>query len=488
MAVFSAATAVPLWLVEFAPLQDLPNHALKVNIVERLLAGDEQAAAVFRLNLRPIPNATLYAFLLLCAPALDPVAASRVFATLVLLGVPLVGWWALERVKPGAGLLALAVPPIGPSLFFEKGTLNFCAALGLFVAGLAATQTPPERRPLLWMTILGTALYFTHGFAFGVFAVVLSVACVSGRAPRLLLATLLPGMLLFGANLALEASSARGAAGLRPQFAAFHWPSIADGVSWLFPGGRPGVLAATFWAAGMLACASATAVRLLRGRPRLGEVLTAAPTLVALIYVAAPSGLQDWAHLRHRLLPLLFLSLLLALDLPTGRGARAAVLLCFGASTAVVVVRQAKEYPLASRAISQYVAATALLPPGASLLALDREPSGYRVRPNLHSWAYYHLRQGGWGPYVHAYPSYHPVVYRSAPWAPDEAIGSARLGELGERAAACYHYLVVWQPLPEDRDDLDTHFTWIVADDTILVGRSRGAAPPPRDPRCRMPS
>jgi len=54
----SLGALAPIWAAPIPPLQDLPNHLLKVDIVLRWLRGETGVRQVYALNLRPLANYT----------------------------------------------------------------------------------------------------------------------------------------------------------------------------------------------------------------------------------------------------------------------------------------------------------------------------------------------------------------------------------------------------------------------------------------------
>ena len=123
-----------------------------------------------------------------------------------------------------------------------------------------------------------------------------------------------------------------------------------------------------------------------------------------------------------------------------------------------------------------------------SLLAIDKDTSEESVRFNLHSWGYYQIAKGGWGPYVHAYPSYNPVVYRALPWGPEQDLrGREVTTEMIERAAACYDYLLIWCADEADVARADAHFEAVYHKGNLDIWRNRAGlkkSPPAASPAC----
>jgi hypothetical protein len=477
----TAATILPVWTVQHVPLQDLPNHLLKVDLLRRLLADDPLAVQVYAINPRPIGNWTCYAVLLGLSVFMSLEMAGRVFVSACLLALPLGVWVALRRLNPDSLLLCLAIPAIGPSLFLNKGMLNFCAALALFAVALPLVHreaTAAPGRSAAALGLLASALYLTHAFVFlALLSVAMAYALLHARTARWrsLALSFVPGILCFMGVLASEFASSRPSSGLLPAWqlpdAALAW----EIVSWLFNADRWtwNRYLAVAWIVSFGTCV-VVSLPVLRqaGRPQRLWLWLAACSAAA--FILAPSGLGDWAHLRARLIPLTLLLALPGLSLPAGRLARLALVAIFSLASGAMAARQWADYHADSARITQYLSGVASLERGASLLPLDLEPARGGVHVNLHSWAYYQLARGGWGPYLHAYGTYHPIVYRRHVWAPPEDVQQRELTTaLFDRVAGCYDALLLWAPDAATERAAAPSFAELYRNGSLLLARSR---------------
>jgi hypothetical protein len=124
--------------------------------------------------------------------------------------------------------------------------------------------------------------------------------------------------------------------------------------------------------------------------------------------------------------------------------------------------------------VTEYSQGFAAIEPRSSLLAIDMDQSEGDVRFNLHSWAYYHIEKGGWGPLLHAYSSYMPVVFRDQPWGLDDDFRFLTLSREGiERASACYDYVLVWAPERADVTMIETYFEPVYTTVHLRIWRNR---------------
>src|SRR6185503_2064804 len=168
LALLLAGALVPIWIAPLPPLQDLPNHLLKVDILRRWMHGEPEVRAIYALNLKLLANYTCYAVLLLLAPFFSLVTAARILLSMIVVGLPLSAYALLRRVNPENTLLALAVPALNFNLFLMMGNLNFCLALALLLLALRIFVAEGGRagRSHLCFAVAATVLYFTHGFVF----------------------------------------------------------------------------------------------------------------------------------------------------------------------------------------------------------------------------------------------------------------------------------------------------------------------------------
>jgi hypothetical protein len=498
----AAGSLAPIWAVSYPPLQDLPNHLLKVDLLERFLRGEVAPRAVFAPNLKPLSNATCYVAILLLAPLFGKMGAAKIFLSACLVLLPVAAFLFLRRVNPGNAILALAVPPLGFSLFLMMGNLNFCLALALYLLCLAALSEPKAGALgfSLPFAILATLLYFTHGFVFLALAVAVSCLLIVDYSEALLRTALglIPGLLLMGTTLLGALSPEGGAGALRPAFSRPGLDSIRLALVWLLnPHGwgfdTPFALG---WVAAMTACGLWTlwegagrSAKRGEGRRLLRENRwLVVGGLLIVGYLAAPDQLRDWFHLRMRFSPLAVLTLLGGMKLPPRRAVRAGMAVVLLAACLAALARNFQEFRRQSADVEEYVTGMEAVEEGSSLLPVENLEPGPKYRPNLHSWAYYVMEKGGWSPYLHAQPSYNPVTYVAPPWGPGEGMPLPSDPEL-RRVAACYDFLILWNPKDGDARALRPYFDLVRASRRLRIWRNRGGlrrALPSENRWCRL--
>jgi hypothetical protein len=493
MALLALVALVPLWVPGPLPLQDLPNHLLKVDVLRSWLAGDPQAREVFDLNLRPVPNLTCYLVLLALSPLMDLMTAARVYLSACVLALCWASWVLVRRVNPDNAAVALVAPGLVYTDFLSKGFLNFVLALPIYVMALTVlAKGRLGRRDAGWLCVLATLLYFTHGFVFLALGGAVVGLAVLMRLPvrevGVRLACLLPGAVLLAIWLrgGVGGPGVVAAAPLRMTLSAATW----DALGWLF-GMAWGSGFAALWMLVLAAIGLWTLADLVRGAaawsaplaPRDALVVLAAVMLALYFATASLTG----PHVSIRLVPLAMLAALGGLRLPPVRWCRAVAAALLAVGTLGLVARNAQAYARGGGEVAEYLRGLAAVEPGASLLPVDLDPRLAGSRVALHAWAYYHIGRGGWGPYAHAWRSQHPVAYRARPWGPPEPVGEGWLtAETERRAAACYDYVLVWGG-PAGGSELTRGFVPVYGDGRLHIWANRAGVrkrPPAAVPEC----
>jgi hypothetical protein len=496
----AAITLVPVWIPPVLPLQDLPNHLLKVDILIRFLSGDAEASRIYALNLKPFSNYACYVLMGAVAPIFGLMTAAKIFVSGYVLGLPLAMYAWLRQANPRSVLLALAVPALTFNLYLSKGNLNFCAGLALYAVALAVFASSQERTRLALFGSIATVLYFTHGFVFlalvGAVGIVVVMTPERVRAVRAL--GLAPGLIAFAALTFADARTPAGSRAMRPVFEAPGAYLAADGFRWLFTpyGWGHDSYAAIAWLAAIAVCGICTAHSLttdlrngmgVRALLRTHVWLIVAAAL-ALAYAFAPVQLTDWGHLRARLIPLVTLTALVGLRIPSDRRWQYAIGAVFVIAGILIPFRHAGEYVRGSQRVEQYLQAMSAFEAGSSLLPIDQDEREGDVRLNLHSWAYFHIDRGGWSPYLHAYPSYHPIVFRSKPWAPSEDLRGEPVSDaLVRHAAECYDFVLLWAPVDAAAGPFEPFFERVFQSADVQLWRNRAGVakrPPGSMPGC----
>lgn len=190
----SALCLLPIWIFDYLPMVDLPQHAQQLTI---WLHWDDPAYGYpqhFEVNWRTpylLPNTLVY----LLAQVLPAMAAFKVLISLGLLGIPLVTRLLL-RASGGNAWWVFLVFPVGFSFSFYWGFFNFVAAtpLALLFLLLAIRYSgEPTRARALVLFLFAHVMFLGHALLFGLCGLMAGVLILL-RAPgfRAALARLLP--------------------------------------------------------------------------------------------------------------------------------------------------------------------------------------------------------------------------------------------------------------------------------------------------------
>jgi hypothetical protein len=333
--------AAMAWLclsVTILPLGDYPNHLARL-FIQTHIAADPYLAEYYRLFWHFQPNLSLEAVAYFLAPFFDIYTVGRLLglATFAALAI---GLAALHRVLHGRFSPAALLPVVViVNRYFVWGSLGYLLALGA-AFGAVAVWLACRERPLLQFilgTILATAVYLGHLYAFGVYAV-----CTVGYEARLLLpqiaarprvthlaaavAQLVPAglMLLF---LSPTAQSPEP-----PQWQGLMGKLVGPIV--LFPGYNLMLEAALF-----AACLGLPLIAWIRGAARFRFDFWIAIIAFALLYVVLPDKLFSGFGADRRLLVPLAMLVLVSFDWTTASlRARTAQWLLVAITSAVALV------------------------------------------------------------------------------------------------------------------------------------------------------
>ena len=374
-----ALASLPLLLVQYLPLHDLPNHMARLFIL-RAGPDAEFLFQYYAVIPKPVPNLAFDAVALALAPAFGIEGAVRAFCLLCLAMYFLGARWATP-VEGGRRASAYRLAPFlfygGP---FLLGFMSFCFGVGLAIVLFAAYRR--LRGGSAWRSILflaggGLLLVASHLVAFGLWAIAIAVLeadLLLGVVARIGLRAALPRvrvvalLLLCGLVPPLLIVAAAGSRTAVP--AHFRWGGLWDKAEGLFaltmfadPARELALLA--------LALAAVAAFLLLRiWRPgRMALLLVAA---IGLAYLALPRAAGGTSYIDYRLpwgaAPFLLASLLPgAASGARQQAANAAVAALVGARIALVLVQWLAWSPI----LAGIDTALQALPRGARLYVVE---------------------------------------------------------------------------------------------------------------------
>ncbi len=426
VAALALACGLPILVVRYAPLQDLPWHLLVASIV----ADPGKFGGAFEADLGFAPYSAYYALVAALARLVPLTLAGKLVVAFTMAAIPVSVLLFVASTGRRPGWIALAAFPAGFTQIYFLGFAPFLLAMPAYFLGLAALSLllRGQRAAAAGAGALAAALfvYLAHPMVLGLYGLsVLVLSCWRARDvvrhPWRLLVALGAGILLPGATLL---SGAVGGALSNPSAVQFVGPLFT---ARFFADSLVGLYAFP-WKALSIAGTALLAGGALLGLARRGSIrdrdVAGALTIVALLAVlmfALPFRTGNAAHyLNVRLAPLVTLWLVIALALVSrqpseGAPARGRAPILLGTALLLVNAWSAHvRFDAEARSVEPVFAA---MRPGARVLPLcfDRHSRVFAPRHwnelYLHFQDYYHARNGGIDPYVLSNPLF-PVLYR----------------------------------------------------------------------------
>lgn len=432
--------AIPLAVVRYPPMTDLPFHAAETAAFRHYLDPAWHFREQFTLQPLAVPYMSMYALGALLMLVLPPVAAVKVAAAAMLALLPAglaVLFHGLKR-SPLLGVLGLLLVWCNLT---HWGFLNHMGALGLFamVVGLTLLLLDrPSRGRQIALALALIALFFTHIFRFPfALAAVVGTAIVvfpATRRLRPIALPLAPSLALFAAWLAVRTDTLHAA----PITPALHWERLREIPSLLFTSftdpaeavaaGR----AARFVLAALLVCAAGAAARLAgagadaapspatdapqRSFARLAALVPVACAAVFLgLFLTLPLQIGLWWYVYPReIIAALFLALGAFPDLPRSPWLKVPAVLALSAAALSLGAVVRDNYRRFDQSTRDFDAIIARIPQAPRLLYLvfDHGGSTRTTTPFIHLPAWVQATRGGWLSFHFAVWDASPVAYR----------------------------------------------------------------------------
>ncbi|WP_437955922.1 hypothetical protein WME76_31200 [Sorangium sp. So ce119] len=441
--------AVPLAVVRYPPMTDLPFHAAQTAVFRHYLDPAWHFREQFTLQPLAVPYMSMYALGALLMLVLPPVAAVKVAAAAMLALLPAglaVLFHGLKR-SPLLGVLGLVLVWCNLT---HWGFLNHMGALGLFamVVGLTLLLVDrPSRGRQIALALALVALFFTHVFRFPfALAAVVGAAIVvfpATRRLRPIALPLAPSLALFAAWLAVRTDTLHAA----PFAPALHWERLGEVPSLLFASftdpaeAAAARRAARLVLAALLVCAAGAAAQLASASPgpaqpagassgpaqpaadardrafaRLAALVPVACAAVFLgLFLTLPLQIGLWWYVYPReIVAALFLALGAFPDLPRSPWLKAPAVLALSAAAISLGAVVQDNYRRFDESTRDFDALVARIPPAPRLLYLvfDHGGSTRTTTPFIHLPAWVQATRGGWLSFHFAVWDASPVAYR----------------------------------------------------------------------------
>jgi len=167
--IFSVLFILPIWLVNFLPFVDLPQHLNFVHILRNYHNPDLNYNKIYSLRLFPMHN-TLHLFFNYLLSLVFPLEiANKIYVTISILLFPLALWFLIKRLGGNEQFSLLGfLLSYNYNLFWGFMGVNVGMALTLFLIGLEITSLNEKSKSVnLWiLTILFILLFLCHSLVY----------------------------------------------------------------------------------------------------------------------------------------------------------------------------------------------------------------------------------------------------------------------------------------------------------------------------------
>jgi hypothetical protein len=409
--------AWPLALTDVPPYQDLPNHFAAATVIDHPGRYPE-----FVFNGFFKTNAALFAWLYVVGQAVGVKLAARLFALLVLAANAFVlprFVLALTGSRKRMLIASMFAWPMVHNWFVSMGMLDFALAVPLSL-GLLLAIDRQRRSPCAWNALLVTGLgaltWYAH--VFPLLVVQLLVLVEAARCPswkervgalRSMAVPLLPVIVLVGLSVFDQLRDNVGSISTVVQQGKMVPPWELAYNLW----------AEWFWGFTKLSITSIVPCLLLAyyglGRRRESPVFFSPIAVVALgvLFCLAPYRITNWYHVNSRLIPFLWVALLLRVPdcLPKR------VMAVLGVSAVLYSAGMGADFIRLDDDRERFTAGVASVPEGAKLLPLVFRHKGAsdNTRSLLHAWGFYVTDKYTSAPLLFAHSRSFAVMYSTPP-------------------------------------------------------------------------
>lgn len=163
----TALQVIPVWSAVYVPTGDGPTHIYNAWVLHGLATGTAPPAVAetYRIDWRPHPNWSGHVFMALAIAVVPPLAAEKLFLTLILATLCFGAWYLTTAVDPRNDVYAFLVFPFTYTQTLVAGYYNFSLSVGLFLILLGFWWRRRDDRRVATIVTLAALLilcYFTH--------------------------------------------------------------------------------------------------------------------------------------------------------------------------------------------------------------------------------------------------------------------------------------------------------------------------------------
>ena len=415
--VLFASTAWLLALTEVPPMQDLPNHLAAITIIQHPAAYPE-----FVFNGFFKTNAALFSFLCVATKVVGLKTAARLFTLLVLaVTSAALPQFVLEMTRSRRKMIVASffMWPMIHNWFVSMGMLDFALGVPLSLAVLTVLSRhlrAPSWKLATLAGALAVATWYAHVFALMMAMMLLGIHILTRRtwqerfaSARLLVVPLIPGGALVMMSLYSHLTEPAGAM--------VGFIEVSHKIpSW--------ELAYNMWAEYLwgFTALSASSLVVVVGlfliavvRRRESPTFFSPVALLSMIvlYLALPYVATNWFHVNSRVIPFLWMAMLLRVPERLPRVVLGGLVF----SAVLYLAGMGVDYVRLEGDRQKFVAGMNAVPEHAHLLPLlfKRQLTSENTRSLLHAWGYYVIEKETDAPLLFAHSRSFPVMYREPP-------------------------------------------------------------------------
>ncbi len=163
-AALAVLAAVPLWLVKYPPIEDLPQHLAAIRVLHDFHDPALHFSQYFEIHLGRTQYLAYYLAADLLAYVSNVIIANKLLISAAIIGTPY-AMRSLLKALGRDGRLALFVLPLTWNAHLILGFLNFIAAIPLALAGLALAahlRLEWSRRRAVLLAVVAVVTFYTH--------------------------------------------------------------------------------------------------------------------------------------------------------------------------------------------------------------------------------------------------------------------------------------------------------------------------------------
>ena len=474
ISVLIVLSLVPIWVIEYQPLQDYPQLLERVNIIKNINNPNYAYGEYFSLNWNLAPNLIGDILVLLFSYFFELTVAGKIVLSIYIILFPLSIFYFLGSIDKKKYLLGFFGFVFLFNWYFNKGFINFLigASLCFFTFGIwYKTINKRNKKNAFGIGIFAILTYFSHLFSF--FILIFLAICASVYYLRNLkkiiysLMPFFPSLILltvYLANLFLTSNNVGNI------YETFQYIPLGLNIKWLF-------LSFSSFLLLMLPPIFASILWILLYFNKLREKVTEHSNeiffagilfMFFVFFLLLPLHTDLWAYVNMRFVLFIAIISLVLLKVPEKKIGKFLFLLAIFTIFFVVLFDTYFSYLSFSNETNELLAGINHIKQNSKIQPLLFECNVYSEKscigqnidlfPFLHSWRLYPIKKNGYSPYLNIFSEYHLTKYKKGFPAPHpyypEKFDINKEGNF-------YDYIIVWGKNEEKEKKIEEKFSLI---------------------------